>query len=88
MNMKLNHACMNTFTTRFAGFDHDAAELSAYIFSIDTFIISLKNEEIVKFVAPQPDDFQHWLDHHGIRNVNDTLGKMVYDYYFPGEKKK
>jgi len=40
---------MNTFTTRFAGFDHDATELSAYIFSIDTFIIGLKNEEIIRF---------------------------------------
>lgn len=77
---------MNTFTTRFAGFDHDATELSAYIFSIDTFIISLKNEEIVRYVTEEPDDFQQWLDYHGIRNVNETLGKMVYDYYFPKKK--
>ncbi|MBZ0100169.1 MAG: hypothetical protein K8F30_13885 [Taibaiella sp.] len=28
------------------------------------------------------------MDHHGIRNVNDTLGKMVYDYYFPPGKRK
>jgi len=79
---------MNTFTTRFAGFNHDAAELSAYIFSIDTFIISLKNEEIIRFVTNQPDDFQQWLEHHGIRNVNETLGKMVYNYYFPDKNSK
>ncbi len=77
---------MNTSSTSFPGFDHDAAELSAYIFSIDTFIISLKNEEIIKFVAPQPDDFRQWLEHHGVRNVNETLGKMVYNYYFPKGK--
>lgn len=75
-------------TQEFPGFAHKAAELSAYIFSIDTFIISLKNEEIIRFVAPQPDDFKQWLDYHGIRNVNETLGKMVYNYYFPGGKKK
>lgn len=79
---------MNTFTTRFAGFDHDATELSAYIFSIDTFIISLKNEEIVRYVTEEPDDFKQWLEHHGVRNVNETLGKMVYDYYFPDNNSK
>ncbi len=79
---------MNTFTTRFAGFDHDATELSAYIFSIDTFIIGLKNEEIIRFVTDSPDDFQKWLEHHGVRNVNETLGKMVYNYYFPQGKEK
>jgi|GEM_PF-1046635 len=73
---------MNTFTTRFAGFEHDAAELSAYAFSIDTFIISLKDRRIIRFVTTQPDDFLQWLQHHAIRNVNETLGKMVHDYYF------
>lgn len=78
---------MNTFTSHFTGFEHDAAELSAYIFSIDTFIISLKNEQIIRFVTTEPDDFKLWLDYHHIRNVNETLGKMVYDYYFPKRKK-
>ncbi|MBZ0097896.1 MAG: hypothetical protein K8F30_02370 [Taibaiella sp.] len=72
----------------FKGFAHPADELSAYIFSIDTFIISLKNEEIVRFVTDAPEDFQHWLDDNGIRNVNETLGKMVYNYYFPQAKEK
>ncbi len=74
---------MNTFTTRFAGFDHEAAELSAYAFSIDTFVVSLKNKEVVHFVTDRPGDFLLWLEHHGARNINDTLGKMVFDYYFP-----
>ncbi|MBZ0098732.1 MAG: hypothetical protein K8F30_06590 [Taibaiella sp.] len=72
----------------FEGFAYPADELSAYIFSIDTFIISLKNEEIVRFVTDAPEDFQHWLDDNGIRNVNETLGKMVYNYYFPQAKEK
>jgi len=62
--------------------------LSAYIFSIDTFIISLKNEEIIRFVTTEPDDFKQWLEHHGVRNVNETLGKMVYNYYFPKGNEK
>ncbi len=58
----------------FEGFAHPADELSAYIFSIDTFIISLKNEEIVRFVTDAPEDFQQWLDDNGVRNVNPADG--------------
>jgi len=68
----------------FEGFPHPARVLSAYIYSIDTFIISLKGStQLVRFVAPQPEDFEQWLIAHNIRNVNETLGKMVYEYYFP-----
>lgn len=75
----------NTLPSRFAGFGHDATELSAYIYSADTFIISLHNQNIIRFVTEEAAAFQQWLQHHGIRNVNDTLGKMVYDYYFPAK---
>lgn len=70
----------------FEGFEHSADELSAYVFSIDTFIISLQNKQIIRYVAERPDDFRQWLEHHGIRNVNETLGKMVHQHYF-GHKK-
>ena len=75
---------MHTTPNRFAGFEHEASELSAYAFSIDTFILSLKNDDkrTIRFVTTQPDDFRQWLEEHGIRNVNETLGKMVHDYYF------
>lgn len=73
--------------TSFEGFAHKVTELSAYIYSIDTFIISLHTREIIRFVTDRPDDFRQWLEHHGIRNVNETLGKMVHDYYFPPGKK-
>lgn len=66
----------------FEDFPHSAAELSAYIFSADTFIISLKNEQIIRHVTERPDDFKQWLEEHGVRNVNEHLGKMVYDHYF------
>lgn len=72
----------------FEGFPHAAEELSAYIYSIDTFVLSLKDsEELVRFIAPQPQEFEQWLIQHNIRNVNATLGKMVYAHYF-GEKLK
>lgn len=71
--------------TRFAGFDYEANNLSAYIFSIDLFIISLKDsEELVRFQPDNPDAFLQWLEGHGVRNVNATLGKMVHGHYFKG----
>lgn len=74
---------MNTFTTRFAGFPHEAGELSAYLFSVDTFIISLKNEKIIRYTATEPELFRSWLEHHCIRNVRDEVGNMIYHFYFP-----
>ncbi len=75
-------------STTFPGFAYDVTELSAYIFSIDTFIISLKDgKTTVQHVTTQPDDFRQWLEHHNIRNVNEALGKMVYEHYF-GKKDK
>lgn len=72
--------------SHFEGFAHSADELSAYVFSIDTFIISLQNKQIIRHVAERPDDFKQWLDGHGIRNVNERLGKMVYEHYFGGKR--
>ena len=74
---------MNTTPSRrWRDFEHDASELSAYAYSVDTFVLSLKNKEIVRFVTTESDDFIRWLEQHRIRNINDTLGKMVHDYYF------
>ncbi len=70
----------------FEGFPHPAGVLSAYVCSFDTFVLSLKDsKELVRFVPPQPEDFEQWLIAHNIRNVNETLGKMVYEYYFGKE---
>lgn len=76
-----------SISTRFEGFGYEATELSAYVFSIDTFVISLKNGRIIRHVAEQHEAFRQWLEAHGIRNVNETLGKMVYNHYFPAKGK-
>lgn len=39
---------------RFEDFPYSAEELSAYIFSIDTFVISLKNQEIIRYTTTPP----------------------------------
>ena len=69
-------------TDTYPEFPHRAGALSAYIFSIDIFIINLKNDDLVRFTPIDPAAFQQWLDAHGVRNVNDQLGKMVHEHYF------
>ena len=73
---------------QFEDFQYRAEELSAYIFSIDIFVISLKNGEIIRHIPKKPGDFNEWLDYHGIRNVNEGLGKMVHNFYFGKKEPK
>ncbi len=66
-------------TSSYPKFDHEADELSAFSFSIDTFIISLKNGQIVHFVAEDVQDFKAWLIKHGVRDIrkDDGVPKVV-----------
>ncbi len=63
-------------------FVHHATELSAYIYSADTFIIALKNKEVIRFVADDADEFIAWLTHHGIRDIKHKARSPVYNSYF------
>ena len=72
---------MNTFTTRFAGFPHDASELSAYLYSLDTFIICLKSGPVIHHETEQPILFLEWLHYHRIRDVKFTLTAAAYNKY-------
>lgn len=80
---------MNTTTQlRFAGFDYDVTTLSAYISGMGIFVISLKNStELLRYEPDDPVAFCQWLEANGVRNVNATLGKMVYGHYFLGAGK-
>ena len=67
----------------FSGFAHKAEELSAYIFSIDTFVISLITTEVISHTTDDPIAFGKWLVAHGVRNINGEVGSLVTEYYFP-----
>lgn len=71
-----------TMKSTYPEFVHHAAELSAYIYSADTFIIALKNKEVIRFVADDADEFIAWLTYHGIRDIKHEVGSLVYDAYF------
>ncbi|WP_298737429.1 hypothetical protein [uncultured Chitinophaga sp.] len=54
----------------YPGLKHKASELSAFAVAIDTFIISLKNKELIRFIPDDPKRFRTWLTAHGIRDVD------------------
>lgn len=56
-------------TSSYPKFNHEAKELSAFSFSIDTFIISLKNGQIVHFIADDVQQFKAWLTKNGVRDI-------------------
>lgn len=67
---------------KFEGFPYKAGELSAYIFSIDIFVISLKNKEVIRYTAKDPEAFKEWLTRYRIRDVRHELPKHIYEVFF------
>jgi hypothetical protein len=61
-------------TSSYPKFDHEAKELSAFSFSVDTFIISLKNGQIVHFIADDVQQFKAWLTKNGVRDIRKDDG--------------
>ena len=45
-------------------------QLSAFSVCMDTFIISLKNGEIVHHTPDDPSAFLRWLEEHNVRNIS------------------
>lgn len=61
----------------YPGLKHKASELSAFAVAIDTFIISLKNKELIRFVPDDSKRFRTWLTVHGIRDVDKEKHQEV-----------
>ncbi len=55
----------------YPGFEHAASKLSAFILSIDVFIISLKDGSIANFVPKDAEDFREWLLIHKARDIKN-----------------
>lgn len=55
----------------YPGFAHPASALSAWAFSIDVFIISLKGGKLVRHTPEDIKAFRQWLRTNRIRNVHD-----------------
>ncbi len=51
-------------------FNYTPEELSAFAETFGTFVISLKNGEVVEHEPKDEEGFRRWLADHNIRNVN------------------
>jgi len=61
--------------TLYPDFPYSANELGAYAFSIDTFMISLKQTtKIIRHECDNPQHFEQWLKANGVRDANAEIG--------------
>ncbi len=58
----------------FAGFAYTATELSAYLLTIDIFIVSLKDGRIIHFKPENVEAFREWLILNKIRDCRANDG--------------
>jgi len=56
----------------YPGFPYTANQLSAYLLSMDTFIISLSTNQVVTFVPQDSRSFKEWLQKNRIRNIAEA----------------
>ncbi|MBN8784278.1 MAG: hypothetical protein J0G98_14560 [Terrimonas ferruginea] len=63
---------MDTGNETYPAFNIPAAELSAFTVSIDLFIISLKNGELIRFTPDDVGRFYDWLISHNVRDIRTT----------------
>ncbi|MBS1773935.1 MAG: hypothetical protein JST82_13840 [Bacteroidetes bacterium] len=61
-------------TKNYPAFPHHASELSAFKLTLDIYIISLKNGNMVHFVPDDSDSFRRWLNQHHIRDIDNNDG--------------
>lgn len=60
---------MDTANETYPTFQFPASELSAFILTLDVFILSLKDGGLAKFTPDDVDAFYNWLIENNIRDV-------------------
>lgn len=58
----------------YEGLHHNANELSAFLFTIDTFILSLKDGSIIQFKPDNAESFRNWLVFNKVRDCSKDDG--------------
>lgn len=59
----------------YTGLDYPATELSAFIFTIDVFIIGLRNGSVIQFSPEDIEGFKQWLLANSIRDISKDIDK-------------
>ncbi len=60
---------MDTVNNTYPALKFPASKLSAFAATIDFFIISLKNGDVICFTPDNVDNFYRWLMVHNIRDI-------------------
>lgn len=58
----------------YEGLHHNANELSAFLFTVDTFILLLKDGSIVQFKPDNAESFSNWLVSNKVRDCSKDDG--------------
>jgi len=65
---------MDTKINHYPDFDYPATQLSAFAYSVGTFIISLKSGGIVRFDPKDVEHFRSWLINSKVRDISVDKG--------------
>ncbi len=65
---------MDTGNNHYPEFEYPATQLSAFSYSVGTFVISLKNGRIIHFSPADVAAFNSWLIQHGVRDISVDIG--------------
>ncbi|MDX2001791.1 MAG: hypothetical protein SFW35_05140 [Chitinophagales bacterium] len=69
---------MGTENNHYPEFEYSATELSAYAFSVGTYIISLKGGKMTSFEPKDIAAFRSWLNVHRVRDISVDDGVTKY----------
>jgi len=65
---------MDTGKNHYPEFEYPAGQLSAFSYSVGTFVISLKSGVIIQFTPKDTEEFKAWLDLHRVRDISVDIG--------------
>jgi hypothetical protein len=81
---------MGTENNHYPEFEYAAQRLSAYAYSVGTFVISLKGGGMTQFSPKDVTGFKDWLDKHKVRDitVDDGIPKTTRNEPSLNKKKR
>lgn len=81
---------MGNENNHYPEFEYAASQLSAFVLSIDTFVISLKNGQMAHFRPKDVKSFRDWLIKHRVRDisVDDGIPKTAHNKPLPKKTKR
>lgn len=65
---------MGIENNNYPGFNYEASELSAFLLSLDVFIIALKDGGTINFIPENIEDFRKWLLNLSVRDIKKDDG--------------